>query len=149
MGMSSHRREWSRRGGLPSAASAGAAGAVPRVAGARAARGGAGFAAGGGVRPVGGRGPGAGAVSGLAYKAPIPRLVSVKAPDRYELVEGEPLARTADAIAVRRGDADALNLVNGWIEARKRDGFLAATGRYWLGTLDWMERLKPKAAAKK
>jgi polar amino acid transport system substrate-binding protein len=91
----------------------------------------------------------AGAVTGLAYKAPIPRLVAVKAPDRYELVEGEPLARTADAIAVRRGDADTLNLVNGWIEARKRDGFLTATSRYWLGTLDWMERLKPKAVTKK
>lgn len=88
-----------------------------------------------------------GAVTALAYKAPIPSLVAVKAPDRYVLVEGEPLARTADAFAVRRGDADMLNLMNGWVEARKRDGFLASTGRYWLTTLDWMDRLKPRPAA--
>jgi len=89
-----------------------------------------------------------GAVAALAYKAPIPRLVAVSAPGKYMMVEGEPLARTADAFAVRKGDADLLNVLNGWIEARRRDGFLARTDAYWLTTLDWMERLKPRAAAK-
>lgn len=88
-----------------------------------------------------------GAIVGLAHKAPIPRLIAVKAPDKYAVVEGEPLARTADAFAVRKGDADLLNALNGWVEARKRDGFLTRTNDYWLATLDWMERLKPRAAS--
>lgn len=88
-----------------------------------------------------------GAVAGLAHKAPIPRLIAVKAPEKYAVVEGEPLARTADAFAVRKGDADLLNALNGWVEARKRDGFLTRTNTYWLATLDWMERLKPRATA--
>ncbi|WP_293407722.1 ABC transporter substrate-binding protein [Phenylobacterium sp.] len=90
-----------------------------------------------------------GAIVGLAHKAPIPRLLAVKAPDKYAVVEGEPLARTADAFAVRKGDADLLNTLNGWVEARKRDGFLDRTNNYWLSTLDWTERLKPRSAAGK
>ncbi|WP_312164075.1 ABC transporter substrate-binding protein [Phenylobacterium sp.] len=88
-----------------------------------------------------------GAVAALAHKAPIPRLVAVRSPERYVVVEGEPLARTADAFAVRKGDADLLNVLNGWVEARKRDGFLPRTNSYWLTTLDWTERLKPRAPA--
>ncbi len=88
-----------------------------------------------------------GAIVGLAYKAPIPRLVAVKTPGKYFVVAGDPLARTADAFAVRKGDADLLNLLNGWVEARRRDGFLHRTDAYWLTTLDWMERLKPRSAA--
>ena len=88
-----------------------------------------------------------GAIAGLAYKEPIPRLLAVKTPDKYFVTPGEPLARTADAFAVRKGDADLLNLLNGWVEARRRDGFLARTDAYWLTTLDWMERLKPRAAS--
>lgn len=90
-----------------------------------------------------------GAITGLAHKAPLPRMVSVRAPDKYSLVEGEPLARTADAFAVRKGDADLLNTLNGWIEARKRDGFLDRTNSYWLSTLDWTERLKPRTGPAK
>lgn len=90
-----------------------------------------------------------GAIAGLAHKAPIPRLVAMKTPEKYAVVEGEPLARTADAFAVRKGDADLLNALNGWVEARKRDGFLPRTNTYWLATLDWMDRLKPRAASAK
>ena len=89
-----------------------------------------------------------GAVMGLAYKAPIPRLIAAKSPEKYIVVAGDPLAGTADAFAIRKGDADLLNLLDGWIEARRRDGFLARTGQYWLTTLDWMERMKPRASTK-
>ena len=88
-----------------------------------------------------------GAVMGLAYKAPIPRLIAAKSPEKYIVVAGDPLAGTADAFAIRKGDADLLNLLDGWIEARRSDGFLARTDRYWLTTLDWMERMKPRAPA--
>lgn len=90
----------------------------------------------------------AGAVSALAHKAPVPRLLAAKAPDRYVVIEGEPLAKTASAFAIRKGDADMLNLLNGWIEARRSDGFLARTSRYWLTTLDWTQRLRPREAGK-
>lgn len=91
----------------------------------------------------------AGAIAGFAHKSPIPKLAAVRAPNRFAVVEGEPLDRTADAFAVRKGDQDLLNTLNGWVEARKRDGFLARTNQYWLTSLDWMDRLKPRSATAK
>lgn len=90
-----------------------------------------------------------GAINALAFKEPVPTLTAASAkPQRYAVGDGPPLARTADAMALRKGDVNLLNFLNGWISARRRDGFLDANQSYWLTTLDWMARLKPAAAAK-
>ncbi|MFM1961013.1 MAG: hypothetical protein RL588_2530 [Pseudomonadota bacterium] len=90
-----------------------------------------------------------GAVNALAFKEPIPSLtVASSAPQRYVVASGDTLGRTADAFALRKGDANMLNFLNGWISARKRDGFLASTDAYWLNSLDWMARVKTLAPRK-
>lgn len=90
-----------------------------------------------------------GAVNALAFKEPVPELtVASSAPQRYVVASGDALGRTADAFALRKGDTNMLNFLNGWISARKRDGFLPSTDAYWLHSLDWMARIKPAAKAK-
>lgn len=85
-----------------------------------------------------------GAVNALAFKEPVPTLtVASSAPQRYVIASGAPLGRTADAFALRKGDTNMLNFLNGWISARRRDGFLTSTEAYWLKGLDWMARVKP------
>ena len=83
-------------------------------------------------------------MNALAFKEPVPTLtVASSAPQRYVIASGDPLGRTADAFALRKGDTNMLNFLNGWISARKRDGFLTSTEAYWLKGLDWMARVKP------
>ncbi|MFN7304209.1 MAG: ABC transporter substrate-binding protein [Phenylobacterium sp.] len=90
-----------------------------------------------------------GAINALAFKEPVPTLTAAAAkPQRYAVGDGAPLSRTADGMAVRKGDMNLLNLANGWIAARRRDGFLDANRTYWMTTLDWMARLKPAAESR-
>lgn len=90
-----------------------------------------------------------GAINALAFKEPVPTLTVAAAPlQRFAIAAGAPLARTADGMAVRKGDMNLLNFLNGWVAARRRDGFLDANRDYWLTTLDWMQRLKPATAAR-
>jgi polar amino acid transport system substrate-binding protein len=90
-----------------------------------------------------------GAINALAFKEPVPTLtVAAAKPQRYAVGDGPSLARTADGMAVRKGDMNLLNFLNGWISARRRDGFLESTSAYWFTRIDWMERLKPPAALK-
>ena len=64
-----------------------------------------------------------GAINALAFKEPIPTLtVAAAKPQRYAVGDGPALARTADAMALRKGDTNLLNFLNGWISARRRDG---------------------------
>ena len=83
-----------------------------------------------------------GKADALAESSPTPDLLAADAPDRFALIGGEPLTRDAEAFAVRKGEADLLNYLNGWVEIRRRDGFLARTDAYWLTSLDWAQRLK-------
>ncbi len=87
-----------------------------------------------------------GAINALAFKEPVPTLtVAAAKHQRYAVGDGPSLARTADAMALRKGDVNLLNFLNGWISARRRDGFLNSTHAYWLTGIDWMARLKPAA----
>jgi polar amino acid transport system substrate-binding protein len=88
-----------------------------------------------------------GGVAGLVHATPVPTLLVAEAHDRYALVEGPPLRRSAVAFAVRKGAADLLNFLDGWIELHQRDGYFERTDDYWLGGIDWMKRLPAAAQA--
>lgn len=49
----------------------------------------------------------------------------------------ENLTRSADAMAVRKGDPDALNYLNNWILYRTNDGWLKARHDYWFKGHEW------------
>jgi polar amino acid transport system substrate-binding protein len=52
----------------------------------------------------------------------------------------EPLVRQADAMAVRKGDPDALNFLNNWILNRTLDGWLADRQAFWFKGRTWRDQ---------
>ncbi len=51
------------------------------------------------------------------------------------------LVGQADAMAVRKGDPDALNFLNNWIQNKQIDGFLAERQAYWFQNRTWRDQL--------
>ena len=48
---------------------------------------------------------------------------------------------TAEAFALRKGDPDALNFFNNWIDSQWRSGYLDERHDYWFRTLDWKDQV--------
>jgi len=44
---------------------------------------------------------------------------------------GQPLASTPAALAIRKGDADFLNLLNTWLALQRDDGWLDERAAFW------------------
>ncbi|MBS0444889.1 MAG: transporter substrate-binding domain-containing protein [Proteobacteria bacterium] len=82
-----------------------------------------------------------GNVAGLVQATPIPTLLLAEARERYALVDGLPLRRSAVAFALKKGAADLLNFVDGWIEVHQRDGYFERIDDYWYGGIEWTQRL--------
>ena len=62
-------------------------------------------------------------------------------PETLHLPFEEPFGSEVLAIAVRKGDLDALNFFNGWIAIRKGDGWLPQRRQYWFETREWADQL--------
>ena len=57
--------------------------------------------------------------------------------DTLHLPTAEPFASEIGAMAVRKGDLDALNFFNGWIAINTANGWLEQRSQYWFGSRDW------------
>ena len=60
-------------------------------------------------------------------------------PETLHLPFEEPFASEVQAMAVRKGDLDALNFFDSWIEANEGDGWLAQRRQYWFETREWAD----------
>jgi polar amino acid transport system substrate-binding protein len=84
-------------------------------------------------------------VNGRAHaflaSAPRPHFEVMAHPERLFLPLSEPLVRSAEAMAVRKGDPDFLNFLNNWIFLRMRDGWLEQRHYYWFETRDWADQV--------
>lgn len=49
----------------------------------------------------------------------------------------DPLNKVPEAVALRKGDFDGLNVLNSWIEHHKSSGWLDERRQYWFETRDW------------
>ena len=49
--------------------------------------------------------------------------------------------RSGEAFALRKGDPDALNFFNNWIEMQWRSGWLEGRQDYWFRSLDWEDKI--------
>jgi polar amino acid transport system substrate-binding protein len=87
-------------------------------------------------------------VNGRAHaflaSAPRPGFEVMASPDNLFLPVPEPFIRSAEAMGVRKGDADYLNFLNNWIFLRTRDGWLSQRHDYWFKTRDWADKVAPK-----
>ena len=60
-------------------------------------------------------------------------------PETLHLPFEEPFASEVQAMAVRKGDLDALNFFDSWIEANEGHGWLAQRRQYWFETREWAD----------
>lgn len=74
---------------------------------------------------------------------PKPEHEVLRNGDRLFIPFDEPLDRGAEAIAIRQGEADALNFFDNWILLRTEDGWLKEKRDYWFRTLDWQKEIAP------
>lgn len=83
----------------------------------------------------------AGDLHAVLSHAPKPRFEQMRNPGVIGTPLDRPLIETAEAFAVRHGDARFLNVLNAWVEARSRDGWLASAHDYWFGGLEWFDEV--------
>lgn len=60
-----------------------------------------------------------------------PALVADQGAGQLRLPLGEPLAATSAAMAIRKGDADFLNLLNTWLSLQRDEGWLDERAAHW------------------
>ena len=58
-------------------------------------------------------------------------------PETLNLPFEEPFSSEIGAMAVRKGDLDALNFFNGWIAINTANGWLQQRSQYWFETREW------------
>ncbi len=62
-------------------------------------------------------------------------------PETLYLPFAEPFASAVDALAVRKGDLDTLNVLNSWIAAHEANGWLTQRRQYWFETREWADQV--------
>lgn len=69
---------------------------------------------------------------------PKPAFAAIDNPDRLYLPVEKVLVAQSDAMALRKGDAASIAVLNEWIAARKADGFLAGRFNHWFEGRSWL-----------
>jgi polar amino acid transport system substrate-binding protein len=73
----------------------------------------------------------------MIASAPLPAFQAIENPDTLFLpVEGT-FTREPIGFAVRKGEADALNVLDSWIRVKEAEGWLAERKAYWFESRDW------------
>lgn len=78
-----------------------------------------------------------GEVHAFVVANPVPRFISLRYPDKVDVPLDEPLRKTQEAFAIRKGDADFLAFLNAWITARDADLWLKGHHDFWFNSLKW------------
>lgn len=78
-----------------------------------------------------------GEVQAMAATAPVPRMAASLYDAKLRLV-GDPIARAAEAFALRPDDERLRTYMNNWIAARTVDGTISQTGARWFDGRSWL-----------
>jgi polar amino acid transport system substrate-binding protein len=73
--------------------------------------------------------------------SPAPEFLSAKAGDKLFVPLADPLARSREAFAVRKGDPDFLFFLDTWIRYQQDTGWLAEKHKYWFDGFAWEDQL--------
>jgi len=82
-----------------------------------------------------------GNVHAVVGSLPMPAYQALKYPDRLFALT-EPFTKELIGIAVRKGDFDTINYLNGWIRTVEAEGWLQERHNYWFNTRDWESMIK-------
>jgi polar amino acid transport system substrate-binding protein len=85
-------------------------------------------------------------LSGRAHamisSAPLPAFQALKYPDKLFLPLKENFTKEPIAFAIRKGDFDTANFLNGWITVVEAEGWLKEQKHYWFETMDWQDAVR-------
>ena len=62
--------------------------------------------------------------------------------DVIDLPMSDPIVGWAEALAVRKGEQELLNVLNAWVTAHSADRWVNVTREYWFESRDWMKEMK-------
>jgi polar amino acid transport system substrate-binding protein len=82
-----------------------------------------------------------GRATAVVASEPFPAFQALEHPDKLVLPLDEPFTREPIAFAVRKGDPDFLNFLDGWIRTVTDDGWLAERHAYWFRTEAWKRQV--------
>jgi polar amino acid transport system substrate-binding protein len=82
-----------------------------------------------------------GRVTAFVARSPAPEFLVAKAGDKVFLPLADPLARSREAIAVRKGDPDLLSFLDTWIRCQQDSGWLAERRKFWFEGFAWEDQL--------
>jgi polar amino acid transport system substrate-binding protein len=82
-----------------------------------------------------------GKVTAFVARSPAPEFLLAKAGDKVFLPLADPLARSREAIAVRKGDPDFLSFLDTWIRCQQDSGWLTEKRKYWFEGFAWENQL--------
>ena len=74
--------------------------------------------------------------------APLPALETLRNPGKLYQPSTESFYRQPVGMAIRKGDADSLNVIDNWIRTVEAEGWLADRRHYWFKTTDWEAQLQ-------
>jgi polar amino acid transport system substrate-binding protein len=73
--------------------------------------------------------------------APKPAFAALENPEVLYIPVADPFVLSAEAFAMRKGDPDALNFFNNWIESKHRSGWLKERHDYWFKAQEWKNQV--------
>ncbi len=83
-----------------------------------------------------------GRATAVVASEPFPAFQALKYPDRLVLPMAEPFTKEPIAFAVRKGDPDLVNFLDGWIRMVNDQGWLAERHDYWFRTDKWKGQME-------
>lgn len=78
-----------------------------------------------------------GRATAVVASDPFPAFQALKHPDKLYLPIAKPFTKEPIAFAVRKGDPDFLNFLDGWIRLVEDEGWLQERHKYWFRTNAW------------
>lgn len=72
---------------------------------------------------------------------PTPSSEARRYPDVLHVPFDTPFSATGEAFGLRKGDADAINYFNNWINIHIRNGWLKEKHNYWFRGDDWSDKV--------
>lgn len=73
---------------------------------------------------------------------PFPAFQALKYPDKLVLPMAQPFTKEPIAFAVRKGDPDFVNFLDGWIRMVDDEGWLAERHNFWFRTDKWKDQVE-------
>lgn len=74
--------------------------------------------------------------------SPKPKFWTLQNPELLFMPTEKNLTTRDLAMALRKGDPDALNFFNNWITVRQSDGWLAKRHAYWFDAREWADQVE-------